>query len=388
MRSPSLALPFALALAAGCQVDTSEADTGPDFGGETVDTTGDSDVGDSDVGESGESDSDSGDTDPGSEDSDSGDTGTGVTCESTPSPWDPWIGGPCETNADCAYADGFCMYADEGWPCGTCTQPCDLVCPDVEGAPETFCVAESWADPFAPGEGACLSKCDPQKFPGDGCREAYTCVLAERFSQADTKAAVCVPEEGSQAQPKTACQQALDDAGLSWVPAQIALDHPDDHPDLDCVIEDPVRLFSPVNGVDYRYVSLDAPTSLLVSCDMALALNELSALAREMDTVEIAHIGTYNCRVISGTQTLSQHSFAQAIDLAGFTLEGGDYLTVLDDWEDNVPEPATFAGQWLKTLADAMWDQSIFNIILTPNYNAAHDNHFHVDLEPGASYYE
>ena len=45
-------------------------------------------------------------------------------------------------------------------------------------------------------------------------------------------------------------------------------------------------------------------------------------------------------------------------------------------------------GQWLKALADARYAMDIFNIILTPNYNAAHYNHFHVDLTPGGDYYD
>jgi hypothetical protein len=33
-----------------------------------------------------------------------------------------------------------------------------------------------------------------------------------------------------------------------------------------------------------------------------------------------------------------------------------------------------------------MHARRIFNIVLTPNFNAAHDNHFHVDLTGGAHY--
>jgi len=33
-----------------------------------------------------------------------------------------------------------------------------------------------------------------------------------------------------------------------------------------------------------------------------------------------------------------------------------------------------------------MFSDDIFNIILTPEYNAAHRNHYHVDLTPGADF--
>ncbi|MCA9692176.1 MAG: extensin family protein, partial [Myxococcales bacterium] len=63
-------------------------------------------------------------------------------------------------------------------------------------------------------------------------------------------------------------------------------------------------------------------------------------------------------------------------------------LTVEEHWEKLVDAPVTPEGQWLKALADARYAQMIFHIILTPNYNDAHYNHFHVDLTPGSMFYE
>lgn len=324
-------------------------------------------------------------TDDGTDEADDTDTGE-PACDPSPSSWDPWVGGPCIDDSDCGYEGGVCLREDEGWPCGTCTLPCDLLCPDIADAPETFCIDETYVDEFAPIEGGCLAKCDPGKLGGNGCRSGYTCVLGQRFSEPETQAAVCVPE--AHAQGKSECQQTLDELGVLWVPAEIAPESPESHPELECFIEDAVRLFSPIHGVDYRYVSFEEPTSMLVSCEMALALVELSDLLVTKNAVEVAHIGTYNCRVIAGTDTLSEHSFAHAIDLAGFTLEGGEYLEVLEHWEQDVADPVTFEGQWLKDLTDQRYDQGIFNIILTPNYNEAHANHFHVDLTPNASFYD
>lgn len=339
-----------------------------------------------DLGE-GSEDPSTGDTEDSDTDTDTEDSDTeGELCDPTPADWDPWIGGPCLDDSDCAYEGGVCLREDEGWPCGTCSQTCAQFCPDIEGAPETFCVDHELVDPFAPADGACLQKCDPSLLPGGGCRPGYTCTLSERFNDPGSWQAVCLP--GDYAPPRSECQQALDDAGLLWVPAYIPPSSPDTHPELECVIDEPVRLFSPVSGVDYRYISNESPTPLLVSCAMALALDRLSALLVDMNAIEVAHIGTYNCRVISGTDTLSEHSFAHAIDLGGFTLEGGQYLSVFDDWEDGVAEPVTFEGQWLKQLTDARYEQNIFNIILTPEYNDAHDDHFHVDLQPGADFYQ
>ena len=40
----------------------------------------------------------------------------------------------------------------------------------------------------------------------------------------------------------------------------------------------------------------------------------------------------------------------------------------------------------LKEIACALWSEGIFQIVLTPNYNDAHRNHYHVDLTEGSMY--
>ena len=55
-------------------------------------------------------------------------------------------------------------------------------------------------------------------------------------------------------------------------------------------------------------------------------------------------------------------------------------------WEKDEPNPVTEAGQFLHDLAHYLYDKYIFNNILTPDYNAAHYNHLHVDLEEGAHF--
>jgi hypothetical protein len=91
-------------------------------------------------------------------------------CDPTPSSWDPWIGGPCLDDLDCGYDGGVCLREEQGWPCGTCSQPCDLYCPDIDDAPESFCVDSGYVDPFGIDAGACLQKCDPSLLPSGGCR--------------------------------------------------------------------------------------------------------------------------------------------------------------------------------------------------------------------------
>lgn len=99
-----------------------------------------------------------------------------------------WIGGACETDADCANVEGgFCLTDESGYAGGHCTVGCTEFCPDRGGLnATTFCVdAEAGA--------LCHSKCDFDLFPDGGCREGYACVEGTRPS-GSRSAMVCLPE--------------------------------------------------------------------------------------------------------------------------------------------------------------------------------------------------
>jgi len=111
------------------------------------------------------------------------------------------------------------------------------------------------------------------------------------------------------------------------------------------------------------------------------------------DVVALRHYGTYNCRVISGSNplVLSQHGLANAIDIFGFEFADGELWTLIDDWEHHDDdEPLSFeteAGQWLYDAGYRWFTDDIWNVILTPDYNTAHDDHFHVDLTSGSNFH-
>jgi hypothetical protein len=80
---------------------------------------------------------------------------------------------------------------------------------------------------------------------------------------------------------------------------------------------------------------------------------------------------------------LSRHGYGDAIDIYGFRFDDGRVWTLVDHWEHDTDAPDTEAAAFLYNAAHRWYDDWIWNIILTPNYNDAHDNHFHVDLSPG-----
>lgn len=295
-----------------------------------------------------------------------------------------WIGSPCDRDADCDYEGGVCLREDEGFPRGTCSAACEQYCDDAEGHPTTFC-AEIGAlppDVAALGDGACLSRCNFAFFPETGCRPDYGCAEVGRAND-DDATWVCVPGLG---EPLPDCFAGLVDRGVPFEPTVIADDHPAEDPSLTCHVEEPVRVYSGFAGVDLTYADGADAESVIGACTLAHALADTLEDVAAQGVVRVRHLGTYNCRTIAGTTELSRHAYGDAIDLSGFEFADGTTWTLVDDWEHDTTTFSTEAGEWLYDSAHRWHDERYWTIVLTPNYNAAHDNHFHVDLTPGSDY--
>ena len=105
-----------------------------------------------------------------------------------------WIGGPCYGPSDCGYADAVCIPSHARRGVGTCSLPCERVCPDSRTpfTATTFCVAPTASEGDA---GLCISQCDEGLFPGnDGCRTDQACVRVARAEDIETTRFVCAPD--------------------------------------------------------------------------------------------------------------------------------------------------------------------------------------------------
>lgn len=130
-------------------------------------------------------------------------------------------------------------------------------------------------------------------------------------------------------------------------------------------------------------VSTLTPAGAPMSCESALAYavwNRQVVDQAAMDyfgsaVVHVEHYGTYSCRKIAGDgpKPLSEHAFANAIDISGFTLADGREISVEKDWSDPGPK-----GQFLHKVRDGAC--RVFAMVLSPDYNGAHKNHIHVDM--------
>jgi len=90
--------------------------------------------------------------------------------------------------------------------------------------------------------------------------------------------------------------------------------------------------------------------------------------------VRIETMGSYSCRNVAGTEHRSGHATGNAIDVSGFVLADGRRITVLGNFYAGTPDER----QFLRTIRLSACRR--FGMVLSPDYNEAHRNHFHVEL--------
>lgn len=205
----------------------------------------------------------------------------------------------------------------------------------------------------------------------------------ERPIGAATEAKIGEFEVGRGAPPERveagteACMRTLREAGVQVARAE----------DVDdggfCVVRGAVRIIggdvTPLAGADS-----------VMQCPLALRYviwdrQVLRPAARALGSApaSVQSYGTYSCRRIYGSTESadrpSEHARANALDVGGVVLKDGRTISVLEGWDGQGPNgPA--AATFLRRLRDGACQ--VFSTVLTPDYNAAHANHLHLDGAP------
>jgi hypothetical protein len=164
------------------------------------------------------------------------------------------------------------------------------------------------------------------------------------------------------------CDQALQTSTLRYT------HQADSGPDAKCPLTGTLR----IQGGDVALSS-----SFLSSCPLAVAyalfdrhaLQPAAQAVFGQKVVQVDHLGSFACRNVYNRSEgrLSQHASANALDIAGFRLADGRRISVLKDWKEEGDK-----GRFLRLVRDGACKQ--FNTVLGPDYNAAHRDHFHVDM--------
>ncbi|MGK9415155.1 extensin-like domain-containing protein [Pseudomonas cedrina] len=164
------------------------------------------------------------------------------------------------------------------------------------------------------------------------------------------------------------CDQVLKTSGLR-------VSHQADSPaDAACPLRNTLRVQGAAVGLS---------SSFLASCPLAVAfaLFERHSLQPAAQAIfgqavtRVDHLGSFACRNMYNRADgrLSQHASANALDIAGFRLADGRSISVLKDWPGEGDN-----ARFLRQVREGACDN--FNVVLGPDYNAAHRNHFHLDM--------
>ncbi len=139
------------------------------------------------------------------------------------------------------------------------------------------------------------------------------------------------------------------------------------------------------NSVRVSRTALQIGDAVTLSCRAAvsLALWEhhvvLPAAQREFGqpVQRVDHFGSLACRNVYGRAEgrRSQHASADAIDVAGFVIAGGRRATVARNWKGEGAE-----ARFLRAVRSGAC--TYFDAVLSPDYNAAHADHLHLDRGP------
>jgi hypothetical protein len=175
------------------------------------------------------------------------------------------------------------------------------------------------------------------------------------------------------------CEAQLAAAGIEFIPSKIPLHKT--RGGIYCGAEQIIRYRKGPAAIRWG-------GSPKVTCPVALGMARLESIVQQeaerhlgRKVRSIAHMGTYNCREMANYPGwVSEHSYANAIDIKHFELANGTTIPVLGVYPKNGAEPKTPAARFLKAVARRLYDERVFSVVLTPSFDAAHRNHFHLDM--------
>jgi hypothetical protein len=130
-----------------------------------------------------------------------------------------------------------------------------------------------------------------------------------------------------------------------------------------------------------------APGEANMQCPLSVAtyiwIKAVDQLAQDrfgQGLSKVHHMGSFSCRRQrgNGSGRWSEHAFANAWDIAAFELNDGRLIRVVTGWDGDDRQDKRF----LRDARDAAC--RVFNVTLSPDYNAAHHDHFHVDMGPAS----
>lgn len=165
----------------------------------------------------------------------------------------------------------------------------------------------------------------------------------------------------------------------------------------------PVRLGGPLHGVEFRTdEKAEARTTSpyeIADCRLVLALDDFAQILEAHEIVEVRHYSMWRPPAKSWPEDTQakQHAGAVALDAGRFIAKDGTVLDVDKDFHGTIgaktcgegagPKPVTEAATKLRAILCEAVEHHLFNVVLTPNFNRPHHNHFHLEVTAGVQWF-
>ena len=167
------------------------------------------------------------------------------------------------------------------------------------------------------------------------------------------------------------CLTKLGETGASYAPVA------DRYVDQGCSILGSVQLASlPSDQASLTVTNLGPVTCEVSQAFTGWARYGVDRAARQIlgsPVRSIETFGSFSCRNVAGSGRRSAHASGAAIDISGFVLEDGRRIMVKSGWNGGSERER----QFLRMVQQSACKR--FDTVLGPDYNSAHQDHFHVE---------
>lgn len=180
--------------------------------------------------------------------------------------------------------------------------------------------------------------------------------------------------------PVPGCLEQLAEAGVDFVPGRIPV-HPNKSGTHLCGAEQIVRMRKAPAGMR---IAGSPP----MTCALALSLAKFEPILHEeaqrwfgSRVSKFVHLGTYNCREMANYPGwVSEHSYANGIDLRSIVLRNGKVLDVLGHYGDGEGPTTDRSASFMRAVAQRAYREGLFSVVITPAFDELHENHIHLDM--------
>ncbi|PKN46942.1 MAG: hypothetical protein CVU59_04485 [Deltaproteobacteria bacterium HGW-Deltaproteobacteria-17] len=134
-------------------------------------------------------------------------------------------------------------------------------------------------------------------------------------------------------------------------------------------------LTTKLGGVVYRRAWNNPDAPWILECKTVENLILAGPKLQKWGIASMYWNSAWRVSYVEGKNQLSRHSFGEALDVTAIDGSFG-YASLVNHWESGSRSPKARA---LHGVSAALRDSGLFSSVLTPAYNAAHRDHFHID---------